>query len=93
MTETQAERKRERERHLRFNECAQPGPCILETVWRGLFGTRTRRLPQTKQDSSGVSNLHNCEEMSCHGGLCSTKQLFQAHSHILGACMRLSCVN
>lgn len=30
------------------------------------------------------AGLQNCEEMSCHGGLATTKQLFQTHSHILG---------
>ncbi len=54
--ETQEGKERVREGDLRFNECAQLGPCILETICRGLFGTRTRRLQPTKQDSSGAPN-------------------------------------
>lgn len=54
--EMERSRTRKREGDLRFNECAQLGPCILETICRGLFGTRTRRLQPTKQDSSGAPN-------------------------------------
>lgn len=46
---------------MKFNECAQPGPRILVTIWHGLLGTRTKRLHRTKQDSSGVLNTE-CEE-------------------------------
>lgn len=47
--------KRKGERDLRFTMCTT-GMCILETIWRGLFGTGTQRLQPTKQDSSGATN-------------------------------------
>lgn len=66
-----------------------PGPCILETIWRGSCGTRTRRTPQTEQDSSGASNPTRPRGKELSRVAC----VFQTHSHVSrGACTRLPCV-
>lgn len=80
--------KKREETSKGFNECAQPGPCILETIWCGLFGTGTRRLEQTKTGRESRTPAHNCAEMSCHGD-CAAPSGFSRLIHTFRAQARL----